>query len=90
MPRPAAEISDAKCSHECHGRPLRADARAAQTSARGLSDSVQKVKITPNFSFANVDDVHVYESVCEQRNAAFVRMALEEQKEESVARESKK
>ena len=81
MLRPAAGISDAKCSHECHGRPSRADARAAQTSVRGLSDSVQKVKITPNFSFAKVlpaegDEDEVTLSVCEQRNAAWVGTTL--------------
>lgn len=41
-----------------------------------------KVKITPNFSFARVDEAARLLSVCEQRNAALVRMTLGERKRE--------
>ena len=49
----------------------------ARAHARGTRWHA-KVKITPNFSFARVDEERLgFLSVCEQRNAALVRMTLE-------------
>ena len=43
-----------------------------------------KLKITPNFSFAKVEDRARGSSVCEQRNAALVRATLGEKEEVSA------
>ena len=55
--------------------------------ARGaLQRMTCRLKITPNFSFANSDELRDAVSVCEQRNAAFVRTALEEKKRKSESK----
>lgn len=56
--------------------------------ARGaLQHMTCRLKITPNFSFASNDELRDAVSVCEQRNAAFVRTALEEEEEKKMSRQ---